>query len=681
MGADYIERSPGTTEGTVGNEERATLHLRGTKYTLISDRDAPLHWYVKEDPTIRLTTTETSDYVVWTITLPDGTVYTFKGSVTGQSSANPVYFADSRYPIAYIWGGENNTNCVNGNDLKWQVLPVSNIADRAGNVINYTWVAQTSAMTGTHLSSLPDHDSRLGKHGCGFVRTVRPSRITYNQGEVMVDFQYARDKLDRPFYYSGWTDKYPEWYFFPIDRLTNVVVRARDGSGVEQRVRAYRLGQENTGGPMQLLSISEVVTGSLNLTTNLGYAISREHQPNNPDSQNLYSLVSVSNPYGGVVTYTIDASSTDWPPAVKYRREIDDVTGTSGTWEYHGVGYSHGFGGYSDVQVEHPDGTCEWHHLQQFVDDPRTPDVDYNLRWRESSSGVYSECNFVQIQPDTADEVSRTDTMWEVYANNLPLPGNWDHAEIDDDLESKDRPRFVAVAAVETYLNRVPMLRTEYTYDVNYQFSPTGSGVVAGARQFGNVTRVEEHEGTGDAGASGEDAFSEAPLRTRVSTYRPNGAEWIINKPALTQVYSGTDTLYSQQTFFYDQAGPSYNWEAAPSAGLLTRQLQQGVLMGEVTGELTSQLVATRYGYEDGNLVWEEDALGRRSTYTYDSRYQAFVVCTKNALAQTVRSVYWGVPGVTGVTDCGAGNGTADYSKFGVRGRDNWARTARLRPG
>ena len=74
----------------------------------------------------------------------------------------------------------------------------------------------------------------------------------------------------------------------------------------------------------------------------------------------------------------------------------------------------------------------------------------------------------------------------------------------------------------------------------------------------------------------------------------------------------------------------------------------------------------TEYQYwSNGNLRKVIDGLQRATETFYDSQFQAYPVCVKNALGHTAKTRYYGVPGST-ESGCTTTAGTAAWSNNGV---------------
>ncbi|MBI2394387.1 MAG: hypothetical protein HYV09_32755 [Deltaproteobacteria bacterium] len=126
---------------------------------------------------------------------------------------------------------------------------------------------------------------------------------------------------------------------------------------------------------------------------------------------------------------------------------------------------------------------------------------------------------------------------------------------------------------------------------------------------YGNAIQTKEW---GDYDAAGDE-------RTTVRGYSPNGAAYIVAKPAYENVYEGIGTagaLKRQTLYEYDANG---SYAAAPTVGELRRK--------KGWNSLTGGYSQTSYGYDAwGNQTSETDALGYTSTTAWDASYHLYPV-------------------------------------------------------
>ena len=166
---------------------------------------------------------------------------------------------------------------------------------------------------------------------------------------------------------------------------------------------------------------------------------------------------------------------------------------------------------------------------------------------------------------------------------------------------------------------------------------------------------MREHEG------SGPGSFNPTPLRTTRTYYYPNDAAgtWVIDKPAYTRVYTGSEaSLVSEERFYYDN---NASYTAAPSLGRLTKDERVPVVGGVPTGNTVAR---TNGYYANGNLNWSQDENGHRTTTYYDSWFSAYPVCVQDVLAHKTKTYYLGVPG-DGTCATAFGSLTFSGNQFG----------------
>lgn len=135
------------------------------------------------------------------------------------------------------------------------------------------------------------------------------------------------------------------------------------------------------------------------------------------------------------------------------------------------------------------------------------------------------------------------------------------------------------------------------------------------------VTRIEH----GDEEQTGDE-------RTTVTTFVPNTAAYIVNKPAAVKVVAGVGTggtRLSETRTGYDGAA----WDQAPTAGFETTSARWL--------STTDAFVGTGKEYDAwGNLTAEIDPVGARTTLGYDPAYHVFQTSETNALSQPVDATW-----------------------------------------
>ncbi len=142
---------------------------------------------------------------------------------------------------------------------------------------------------------------------------------------------------------------------------------------------------------------------------------------------------------------------------------------------------------------------------------------------------------------------------------------------------------------------------------------------------------------------------------TATTTFVPNTALYIVNKPADVKVHQGVGTagaLLKETLSYYDGAA---TWNQAPSAGLPT----------QVARWLSSpsSFLATKKEYDAwGNVTADENALGARTTYVFDATYHMFRTSETNALGQSMTATWDAACGAPiGKTDLNGQTTTMTY--------------------
>ncbi|MCX7853452.1 MAG: DUF11 domain-containing protein, partial [Caldilineales bacterium] len=653
VGADYVQRDP--VSGKV------TLMLGGQAYTLECYNSCSA-WFVKENPLIKVAYAKGGDpyfisenntnWARWTVTTPDGVVYTYYGEVR-KSGDNLVY---NNKPMTFYWSCTPQGSGNEWRELIWERIPLTQVQDRHGNLVNYGWEYEENIGSTTMPYNCYPAILGMQRH----IRAVRLTSITYNDNRIRIALAYS-SRLDRP---AGY-DAANTWRFYTEQRLTSVAVQAVfQGQSSATTLRTYGLNHRDQGDPnsarsQKLLNLMfiEEQAGSRSLRTSFDYS---GYEATWPCSYRY--LIKVQNAFGGVVEFSASggnsANSNEdcwsgnpiyWrPPAVTIRTERDAVTGVTATWTYNSTNWSDDAHGFERVWVTAPDGqSCEVHEFIQMT--PINGQARNDLAGRTKKQTVCTACT-TGGECVANGELRRSETDWSHSSASLPLP---DYSM----LPEQDRPRFVWAAETRTYESRfnndgtlaaagVPIKRTTYEYQPARQL-----GNLSGARQFGNLTATKEYQGT----TSG---FETTPLRANVTEYRPNESVWVITKPALTQLYAGNETTLVAETRFYYDNATSYT--TAPTKGLLTRQETMAVLNGTYQGSKSQ----TFQYYPNGNLQWQRDALERQTTFYYDGWYQAYEVCRVNALNHAFKTTYYGVPG-DGTCNTTNGSTVNVFNRFG----------------
>jgi uncharacterized repeat protein (TIGR01451 family) len=628
------------------NPESSALNivLNGATYTINTSNP----WFVKENPFI-----QTWEYVTPCVTgingacpswlgtnnfpyyrlrirTSDGMRYTFQG-MAWVSSAAPITTGEP--PMIYRW----RDNTCNPGIGAWPDLvrmPLVEVLDPSGNKIVYNWEATASNTQGRHGAD----DAWPEDHGCNYVRTIRLSEVLYNyvndapQARIQLRYDVGQPatnlRWDRPHYFPVNNPS-----LFAIYKLLGVDVKVVDGNNALQTVRQYDVTYHDQcdGGcgdkASTLLLTKEIkeatpATSATPLVTTFSY-----------DANKLLAtqcdygyLTTITGPYGGQISFAATKQAVDCttprPPAITAHTVKDIVTDQQWTWDYATVDWNQDAHGYAQVNVLVPDLGDGTRRLEQHYFHTMTSlgsaSIDH-LAGREYKSVA---CLPQSVSPAAAcaTELQRTETSWFHSTADLPLDPVYIY------LPAEQQPRFVYAQLTDTYAAGQRLLRTQDYYQTWRQGS---SG-----KQYGNLTERREMTAT-----TTDWVFP--PARTRYSYYYPTTVYWILNKVARTLVYQGCAGC-GGEVF----AGSSvYNYDGAtspttpPTLGRLTQQTDGTAGGGETF---------TQYDYyANGNLRQARDALGRTTETFYDSRFQAYPVCVKNAKSQLTRQRYYGVPGAT----------------------------------
>ncbi|HRI55919.1 MAG TPA: hypothetical protein PK170_02365, partial [Anaerolineae bacterium] len=604
-GADYVYIPPGDP-----NLNKITLSLQGRTYSLREGANSK--WYAVEDPFMKVEPGSWSHGTAgsWTVWTQNGTKYSF---------------FDEPYPSAsHYW--KICTGCTTGK--RYVRIPLREIEDTSGNKIHLTWVGENQEGPWIWLPNEPPVKSP------DYTRAIRLTEIMYNNGKTRVVLSYPQEpRADRPDSYDIAT-----WRFYTEMRLATVTVQVRaNGTGDWRTVRSYAL--EHDFGPTAQPSQKVMNLEWIEERNAAGDALPRTEFDYSDDFFSLQSefgaMTQARNGYGGEIVFVSDHRDGNGNNAriVSARTEKYGVVDlVDQTWSYTGVNWDESGGnemakGYREVRVTRPDGALEKHFFHGIE--------TVNGNASDHLAGRKKE---LIVEKPAGAQLARTVTSWEASTDRLPVGPA-------PNVEERIKPRHVRVAYTETFEAGKQLVRTEYSYDPNKQ----------GGTQWGNVTRILEKVWTGGAWSN--------PYRASYVWYVPNVAQSITNKPARIELYDGCadcsgvspGSIVSQRLLYYDQ-DTAGNWQQAPTLG----RLRFETIGSGVPG--STPLLSTEYQYwSNGNLRKVIDGLQRASETFYDSQFQAYPVCVKNALGHTTKTRYYGVPGSTN-SGCVTGDGSPAWN-------------------
>ncbi len=140
---------------------------------------------------------------------------------------------------------------------------------------------------------------------------------------------------------------------------------------------------------------------------------------------------------------------------------------------------------------------------------------------------------------------------------------------------------------------------------------------------YGEVTRETDH---GDSDLAGDED-------TTMTTYVPNTAAYIVDKPARQVTFAGVDDAGErllEQRWSYDGAR---EWQEAPAAGLETSQARWSSSTGDFVG--------THREYDPrGNVTAQVDEVGARTEFEFDETHHLYRISTTNALGQATHTTW-----------------------------------------
>lgn len=174
--------------------------------------------------------------------------------------------------------------------------------------------------------------------------------------------------------------------------------------------------------------------------------------------------------------------------------------------------------------------------------------------------------------------------------------------------------------------------RTDYTYDT-----------------YGNLTVTQEYSDTSTANL----------YRTTFREFHPNTTNNIIDKVARVFVTNASGTTVSETRHFYD--GQNDHTQTPVDKGELTK------IQGTANG--TNFFDQTLLAYDSyGNVIEATDALGHKTTTTYDTRYNIFPKSVQPELIpETVNDYNSRMGVIIKTTDPNGAITTTEYDVFGRR--------------
>jgi RHS repeat-associated protein/uncharacterized repeat protein (TIGR01451 family) len=667
-GADSIFRDPNSiSENDHYLNGNVTMSLQGQTYTLqrYQGSDGQWRFFAKEDPLLKIDYSQ--QYTVYggvrsfefKVRTREGRVFTYRGTVNYPGGNSLTIIT----PMEFVWGG--TAIDTNWRHLYWTRLPLIKVEDLSGNTIDYSWTHESCSGNCTPTAG----GKTYGPSGSpGYVRAIRLSSLSYNSGRTLAEFAYD-GRVDKPNRADDPNFMKERFSFFTTQMLHQITVKVlREGMSSADTVRTVKLehAPQGSGAASQIpLLLTAIVELSGADQANVADRVSFSYFQLNYEHPCTKSYLNqIQNIYGGTVTFDADpnnnvsASCTedDWQklPKVKTRTETPLPGGASyttrygsGPWHSGGKGYESVCVGRIDPATGLPDG-AEQHEFNSIWAVGTVGNIDH-AAGREKSVTQWSSYTYDSNSDNCSysDPLARTQTDWGYDYDDSNVPHLAVPFYTPANVAELLRPRFIRVVETRTYAADAsgvlkPLQKTKYYYDRERQIGPGQNASTA--KQYGNLTRVEEYWGIMDG------SWQSTPLRTTATTFYPNGdpssatSVWIIAKPAVVQVYEGfaSGALRQERRLWYDNLA---SHTARPTQGRLTREETMWV----ENGAAGPQSRSLRYGYDTvGNLVWSRDpfnAANRETTFYYDRWFKTFPVCQRNGLGHTAKTFYYGVAG------------------------------------
>jgi len=556
-------------------ENEFTLLYKGVSYKLKPATSNPYGRYYTEDEQFLYierrnglagngADNQTSEY--WIVRLRDGTEYRLG------------YLGESEQTVAtyyYSWAGSPPSSAAdyagdtpNRVAFRWRV---DQIQDTRGNRIEFSYheTAEWENCGGYRERSSYLTEIRYNPLGDGNWGT----RITFLRAPRSSDG--VGDNLTptdcwscRPFYQDDFLQKI---------RVENYV------NGQYQVLREYCLTYNadpaNTSHVRLLHSITEYGLGGMA-----------------GDGGHVYSLPATSFSYTPK-----NNKGTNGGNGTEYERSSFKYSRLSGIDNGYGGVISASYGGFEDEQQDWNQKAWNYYVSTQTLDGQVVSKTGHQ----------YQLCPY----PCTDVDHARGRELETVYQDTSGAPLKRVSTEwVVDDLGGLDQNHHYFVhptwvreyTRVGTSLPGAPQKQTYYEY---------GTGAQGGA-QYGNITRQVEYTGT-------------TCYRQTYNKYYPNADPqvWIVDKPALTQVYASCDeaagkALQTSTEFIYDD--PNNSHETAPTRGDLVKKEEQSIAYGAY---VTTQAIAytTMHTAINGQpveiyLPWRvTDGNGHTTQTDYDS--------------------------------------------------------------
>ena len=576
----------------VGGEEYK-LSLGEATYTV--KRTAAFVWYAQEAPELKITRANSNQDARWHVYTPDGTRYEFIATNTLRR-CNRTTTPETLEELAKTFVLTSVTGPADAFDFDYSMNITYTTATRQVNVY-----------------------CNGQNHNLNYIYQTWPTQITYNglgNGyNARVDFFYTSrtdypkecDSLncngitnDHIYYYTQMLDKIEVWvqdnFVWTKARTYDFTSSVQDGRLVLDSVRVIGKGDAAS---LPAVTFEYTNESTCRLDTSCRLRLIRNGQG---------AEVYLNYEYGGSVYQN---GQLEWS---MYRVTwLDPQNGFGGT-RPRSIWYSSSWdaraGGHNLTIVTYwgagngSDG--DERRTQHDFCHPLT--TAYCPNPIPNDTGHYGQ-EFQTVVRNPADQNRIAYRTWRTFARP-PLPTGVDQAFEHVRFVLKERREYVYTATG----NEVLAFRQRLDYELGHQ----------GGWQHGNVTHIRDYNGSNQL------------IRTRERKYYPGTN--VRNRVAEEWLWEGDvgGVCRGYTRYFYDNA-PAVT--TPPGKGLLTEVQAAKTSCNSGDGDF---ITLQKMDYEPtwDNLSWQEDGLGQRTNFTYDSHFHTYLIHTTNPLSHTVSQTY-----------------------------------------
>lgn len=586
-----------TWEILVIHPDKFRLVFNGTGHELVPDGPTTgntVRYYAKDAPQLRIyryfdVTAPNREKLYWVVETGDGSSYRLGYHAEAEEWQ---YMAPWRLQLTGHPGLTGDAESNGASAIAWHV---DTVTDGSGNQMQYNYrtrETEEEEVITLHKTRIYEIRYNYNLRYTGSLpvpaTVTRPGDVAGNNPLTIIQFRNPSDDLEE----------------YATSPITNIYIFHSD---LGTPMREYRITAENRDNyPIGCQDVDTSHVRTTRVITQIQEWVKVDNNPTTTDSG---------------VGYTLPATTFTYDDLPHFHHNSEECF----QFEYM-VGYNNGYGGTVSFVYEHdgdgddnrgravgsyerlgswlyrfPNVGYSYHVKQIIINDGRNPNVvtDYtysspcygqgseNLAgnwgvmagaarcWTNDSPEYGGVTGFKNVTITSKDyqgnPVNVRKLQFYIMPNELTGKNEWSHVYKANGTtlmqESSTLYQTFAVGptsftpAIRTinaqYHNGVgtPYLstKTEYSYDTAFQ----------GGAQYGHVTHIREYS----------DANSATPYRLTTNQYYPNTTSWIVNKTAVSSLYSGNGTTLWNTTYnYYDNATATTTPPA--QQGRLTRTAQ-----------------------------------------------------------------------------------------------------------